>query len=33
VILVAVAGELVVLANAILRDRQPWHPELSAARN
>jgi transposase len=32
VILVAVARKLVVLANAILRDRKPWQPELSASR-
>jgi transposase len=32
VILVAIARKLVVLANAILRDRKPWQPELSASR-
>jgi transposase len=32
VILVAIARKLVVLANAVLRDRKPWQPELSAAR-
>jgi transposase len=32
VILVAVARKLVVVANAILRDRKPWQPELSATR-
>lgn len=32
VILVAIARKLVVLANAVLRDKKPWQPELSAAR-
>lgn len=32
VILVAIARKLVVLANAVLRDRRPWQPELSAPR-
>lgn len=32
VVLVAVARKLVVLANAVLRDRKPWQPELSATR-
>jgi transposase len=32
VILVAIARKLVVLANAVLRDRKPWTPELSASR-
>jgi transposase len=32
VILVAIARKLVVLANAMLRDRTPWDPELSASR-
>jgi transposase len=32
VILVAIARKLVVVANAILRDRKPWQPELSATR-
>ena len=32
VILVAVARKLVVLANAVLRDRKPWQPELSRTR-
>jgi hypothetical protein len=30
VVLTAVAPKLVVLANAVLRDRRPWSPELSA---
>lgn len=32
VVLVAVARRLLVIANAILRDRRPWQPELAAAR-
>lgn len=32
VVLIAVARKLVVLANAVLRDRRPWQPELSASR-
>jgi transposase len=32
VILVAIARKLVVLANAVLRDRKPWQPELSRPR-
>jgi transposase len=32
VILVAIARKLVVLANAVLRDKKPWQPELSATR-
>lgn len=33
VILVATARKLVVLANAILRDKKPWNPELSTAHS
>jgi transposase len=32
VVLVAVARRLLVIANAVLRDRRPWQPELAAAR-
>jgi transposase len=32
VVLVAVARRLLVIANAIRRDRRPWQPELAAAR-
>jgi transposase len=33
VVLVAVARKLLVIANAILRTRQPWQPELAAAKD
>ena len=33
VVLVAVARRLLVIANAVLRDRRPWQPELAAARS
>lgn len=32
VVLVAVARRLLVIANAVVRDRRPWQPELAAAR-
>ena len=32
VVLVAVARRLLVIANAVVRDRRPWQPELAAAK-